>query len=1081
MPRAWRQWREKICALLGVDPERPLRDQPLPQPWFLFPVQHELTQDEAEDLFATLRSYLLSSTNGSVVGIRDRLGFLAPEASIPFLYGMRYIAFARAGNRRYWPHFLRMMFDNRLDYNDVAVGLASTTAELWMRLAAYTRYALYHPTEGPINIKWPLAHAGLLPVHKDTLEDFGMDLLQHDREILDETVALESDEFVLRFLDWLRRQPNQSRAPYSLLMQSTRPERFTLAELGQRWLYLESARLEAQLSASQAGPSNMLVPRRRLHYKATTNQIGIVFSLGRHRLGQDVTLIWNNQTLQPTYKDLSQQHERVFDKQFLPVFGPNWPDTARIEIAPDTSITISMPTLDNNARKSQGVVFDAKTGNQTKRWRLNEHYEVLVSGRLLDAGNPDRLFVEWFDMGLPQGLWPEHRLLQVCTHNSESFSDLSAEDLQTLEETAESLGLPSFEHHFRARVRLIGGDLLDYGQEEGPIFKTITPPYVEVTGIRDIPRRIDFQRKHDQTGEFILLDQLRLLPAQQTDSHIVELPIHSLTHGHYRISVESEYADFVLVDESIIQDASDPFALHVQAYLVNADGHKVTMPNRHALAEDASDYTLVVKAWPGAELQLQVAGTAGVKPWVFPLEVGQSGEWIASLSYLPIPWGGVPAGNVELHIGWRSLFTQTVVAEDTTYCSLAEFEPSLRVNSNETQFVFSCQGRLNGAYEDIAFYGYLLSPVPWERSPRYFAVNVSEDGRFTGSVILRWQPGWFVLGDYRLLQRGDSLIVAVRQLLDVPTAQSLTLTAADLAQDMGEYISTWNIIANRINNVPYPVALVQYLQLADSLHSLQLVLDFLTVRSSWISVNRWDEWPQLLPLIRQNAPVALFRRYMPTGQFAQPVMNVHIAATPERIDMGSVEFGFQNTHSLSDGYLVRALHLDVERIVVLPSTSLQACVSCGLILPRAEFRDHARPYVDSPDCSARNNSFVPFVTGELNTSDYVAIGVLADPESELMRIRKYLAEFIRLRQLPSQEYRDLVNDLKPLCPDDINPTDWLAGLISALDALARLRRCVQRTASVSIADVGRLGGQLVGYERAIARVVDALSLDPASY
>lgn len=1080
MSGAWQQWHGKISTLLGVDPKRPLRDQPLPQPWFLFPVQRELTQDEAEDLFATLRSYLLSSPDGSVAGIRERLELLTPDASLPFLYGMRYIAFARAGNRRYWPHFLRMMFDNRLGYNDVAVGLASTTAELWMRLAAYTRYALYHPTEGPINIKWPLAHAGLLPVHKDTLEDFGMSLFQHDREIFDETVALESDEFVLRFLDWLRREPNQSRAPYSLLMQSTRPERFTLAELGQHWLSLESSRLEVHLSASQAGHSNLLVPRRRLHYRATSNQIGIVFSLGRLKLGQNATLIWNNQTVYPTYKDLSQQRERVFDKQFLPVFSPNWPDSARIEIAPDTSITISMPTLDSNARKSQGVVFDAKTGNQTKRWRLSEHYEVLVSGRLLDSGNPERLFAEWFDMGTPEGHWPEHRLLQVCTHNLNSLNDLSAEDLQTLEETAESLGLPSFEHHFQARVRLFGGDLLDYGQEEGPIFKTTSPPYVEVTGIRDIPRRIDFQRKHDRAGEFILLDQLRLLPGPQRDSQIIELPTHLLTQGHYRVSVDGEYADFVLVNESITQKTSDPVALHVQAYLVNSDGQKVAMPNRHALTEDTSNYKLVVKAWPGAELQLQVAVTADVKSWVFPLEVGQSGEWIAPISYLPIPWRLVPAGNLELHIGWRSLFTQTIIATDTNYCSLAEFEPSVRTNSSRTQFVFSCQGKLNGAYNDIAFYGYLLPSVPWERSPRYFSINVSEDGSFTGSVILRWQPGWFVLGDFRLLERDDSLIVAVRQLLDVPAAETLTLTATDLVQDISQHIFAWTVIANRISNVSYPVALTQYLRLADALYSLQLVLNFLTVQRSWISFNRWDEWPQLLPLIEQNAPIALFRGHMLTGQYAQPVMNVHLAVTPAKISIGSIEFSFQNAHLLTDGCLVRVMHLDVERIVLLPSTSLQACVSCGLILPRSAFRDHARPYVDIPDCSAKSTSFVPFVTGELNTSDYIAIGVLVDPQTELMRIRQYLAEFIRLQQLPSQDYRDLVNDLKPLCPDDINPAEWLAGLINALDALANLRRCFQRTASISTADVGRLGSQLVGYDRAIALVLDTLSLDLSS-
>jgi len=79
----------------------------LPRPWFLVPTKPELTEDQAGDLVSTVAQYLMPSATESVGRIRDRLEQLTPDASLPFLYAMRYIGYARARQHRYWPEFRR--------------------------------------------------------------------------------------------------------------------------------------------------------------------------------------------------------------------------------------------------------------------------------------------------------------------------------------------------------------------------------------------------------------------------------------------------------------------------------------------------------------------------------------------------------------------------------------------------------------------------------------------------------------------------------------------------------------------------------------------------------------------------------------------------------------------------------------------------------------------------------------------------------------------------------------------------------------------------------------------------------------
>lgn len=717
------------------------------------------------------------------------------------------------------------------------------------------------------------------------------------------------------------------------------------------------------------------------------------------------------------------------------------------------------------------MVFEIGSGNQTKRWQLGEHYYVLVTGKHLDEGRPEALFADWYELGTPQGRWQDYRLLQVRTHDEVQWADFSASDFRKMEEAADALGLPSFEHHFRPRIRLIGGVLLAQTPGVGMVFPKGDPPYVEIIGVREQSVRLVLQREDGRTGEYRGIGLLYAQASSESRSILIELPEIVQTEGRYRICAGGDCVDFRLADSAVSVGTADPAELRLDLSLTNVDGHTVVSPNRHMLEARGDEYELRVEAWPGADLELRVAAAAGTRSTVLPVLAGSDGTWSATIEELPIPWQSPPDGDVLLEIGWRGLFTRRIVAEDEAYCDIARFEHELRRSSDATRYVFSCTGRVIGVAKDVSLYGYLLPSPPWQSPPRLFEVAVDGEGEFEGTVILDWQPVWFVLGDQRLLEQGDALIVGIRQLEErTSPARQRRPDEVDVARVNVSGVIPWHRLVRRVRQVEHPAGLAAYVRVAEVLLGLTQIRGFLTAWPSWKPITRWEDLVRELPARQRDAPVALFRKRISKGETAQATAQVRIEVSDKAVERGKVTFVFVESQPTVGGELVSA----ETRIVVVPNGALQACTKCNLVLPTAGFDGHVRPYVELPSCTALKKSLVPYTHGKPNLEDYVVVGVLLDPEKELLRVRANIDAFRRQPRSASEECRALIVKLKPLILASENGETWLAGLVDALDTLLELRRRVQSGRLIAMSELDVRWSRLGAYGEALVIVTGLL-------
>lgn len=127
----WDHWQTKVRDVVGLPQGRSLREIDLVPPWFLVPQHDELREDEAADLFDTIRRTLLPLTRSvrvlqAIWGVRE----LRSEDCLPLLYAMRHVARESGSIGRYWPAFHEEILDGQLELRDVQSRLAPELAQV---------------------------------------------------------------------------------------------------------------------------------------------------------------------------------------------------------------------------------------------------------------------------------------------------------------------------------------------------------------------------------------------------------------------------------------------------------------------------------------------------------------------------------------------------------------------------------------------------------------------------------------------------------------------------------------------------------------------------------------------------------------------------------------------------------------------------------------------------------------------------------------------------------------------------------------------------------------------------------------
>src|SRR5215213_6183607 len=129
-------WVRRIYTILGIS-----KLENVPSPWFLVPAedQYELSDSEAQLLFGALRARLFAGQSRPTVGrIKQNLYRLADEEQVVLLYALRHIALRGAGQNRYWPLCLDMLFEKKIPLESLQITLASVLTEQWLHIYQIT-------------------------------------------------------------------------------------------------------------------------------------------------------------------------------------------------------------------------------------------------------------------------------------------------------------------------------------------------------------------------------------------------------------------------------------------------------------------------------------------------------------------------------------------------------------------------------------------------------------------------------------------------------------------------------------------------------------------------------------------------------------------------------------------------------------------------------------------------------------------------------------------------------------------------------------------------------------------------------
>jgi len=510
----WAEWIQRIYKILGL-PEGFSLDAPsLPRPFLLAPRSRELSKSEASDLFCAVRGYLLGGleTPTTAGPIRHRIQSMSSEQSLPVLYSMRYVARNWGRPHRYWPEFCEKVLDNQIDLGTLRVGLASDFRNLWLRLYLQTDRALFYPREGRANIKWPIAHAGLLPRDLELLRSYGIALKEHWDPTLEELpyqLTCEIDDFLLDLLDWL----DTSAYANDRLREMLDPDNsvsFSLADLARRWLIQHFNELDQEQIGDYVVKKKR--PQVRIRYNANSAQLEAVLSetLWPGRMEKISIRFGETEASLQTIYDPKKDSTHTLSMT-LPLSKPFWDQSAIISTDNDR-IRVSVLSSPFETKRERGaLLFRIGSGRRTRQWAVGEQYYLLAPDQILKQEWVSAIFSNCIPLGPPQGSWAGYDTLLVTARDPLEDADRSEFDARLeeindlLAQAAAGLSLPGLTDIYLPRAQALGGELIsDQGNLDS--FALGSLPFFQVTG--QWGSTVKAELKCWRNGKYVAIDSV---------------------------------------------------------------------------------------------------------------------------------------------------------------------------------------------------------------------------------------------------------------------------------------------------------------------------------------------------------------------------------------------------------------------------------------------------------------------------------------------------------------------------------------------------------------------------------------------
>lgn len=1023
----WDYWQSKIRGILGVPKQKSLRETDLMRPWFLVPQHDELSEDEAAELFATVRRKLLGPVlRPRVMHAIRCVRNLEPEDSLPLLYAMRHVGRERGSIGRYWPAFHEAILDGQLELRDVQVRLAPELAQVWLRLYEHTHGALYYPREGRRFIKWPLAHAGLLRDDEEVLWAFGTTLATEYGG--DPSVAPllpdDLDEFLLSLLDWLEQTGRFVDSRLARLVRKRDGTDVTIGELAQRWLRNKWEQIVKEKDGR--GVSRTRLIRRYLRYDATRHSLLLVLRESAWAGRVEVRLQWGDLEVPVRTRFISSEYKTECSLMEIPIRFPSWLDEASLIVGGERYL-LRLP----KAPKNRGLVFRADNGRATRQWELSEEYYILLPTDQFRENMADVLFEEWVPLGPPSGEWNGYELLWVRTNDPlqvDSRNEVKAgitDIVSRLEEATQKLGLPSFGHLWRPRLYLVGGTCVKASEKE-EAYSVNAVPWLEARGIWNEMLSLTLAKWDKGRDDFVSQATLELPPPRASVGQIVELWHNGIeaSEGQYLLEIDSTpHSAFYLVQPPITSDL-DRFEVCLE---VDEDNR---LARTEGLARrDLDRGELVARAWPLAELSLEIS--CGTWARTLSIRMDDGGEWRQWWRDLGV--GGLPDGPVNLTLSWRGLTKARLVFADVPF--IAEDDIELGWIYEEQKQILEVTATVSNKGQSRQSRVVILGSRPWDGQIWEKTVDLADNGLFQTRIqIERDRANWLVIlpGDPTRQDREQQPWL-VKTLSEVSARwyYSLELLGGDLWD-------TWRMLVRQLQEVSLPPGLHNLLDLSGLGSFLDEYPELVALRPKWLIVDKLSALEQLAnwaPL-GLEPPTILFASLPPgfiasdvvvTSSHLRPFSVNQLAKAVEREGEGEIPLSYGSRTLLSSLHLIRAAndwHFEVhikERVYT--------CSKCGLILPVDEFWDHQPPIASLPCCTEKSPSFTSHQPGT-SVKVYLAApwnpGALLDC---LITLILYLASGDESRVPPRAEpWLDKLEAAYYGQQQNQNPENWLKGL-----------------------------------------------------
>jgi len=910
-------WVDRIKKILNFD-ERAASSVG----WLLIPVDgDEVSDEEAQVLFEALRSHLFNGrSRPDLSTIKGKLHALSPDERIVLLYALRYIALKGAGQNRYWPLCHKMLFDEKIELQALQVSLAPEFTDQWFIFYRQVQGRLFFPHHGKRNIKWPLAHAGLLIRDKELLHHFHHDLARSWRK--DEfQLLLEPDgidDFALELEEWLKY--NDAYESFAFAITSDERGLITL-ELAQHYL--------ASIQNNQSDTDSSLVSTpltrrtRNIVYNSYTQQIELHIRLYFATSQGDLSVEWQQHQRRCRMDPTHTRYDIV-----LPLTTPHWPEFATFT-GEHRSEWIRLPKSIGSAP----VVFDANTGQRVRTWQFGEEYYLLLPIKQRIDGDLQRLFASYEAAPSIVGAWYSHALwyVKIITLNGDTPQTLSE-----INELADTFDLPLFAYG-EIHVQLVGGLLL---HRDPPQYAFTEQPSIQLSGLWERELQIEHQVWDANQVRVLKTTTATVAPQVGTTTHVLRYEPSPIPITWHILLLNGRTA----AQWGIVSNQTAPSATLLAATLkVYVD--RETILTRIS-SQDLLGSMLVITAWPYAGVHLWGYDEKNTRIFQ-PLRLDETGvltiafkettlaQFADRAFTMDIRWRGMPVSESVTCYTPRSIHSDSILIE--------RHDTSLHVMANIVQGAVSSRILL------VA-----LGLRPWAGEIWQTTVPSNRDGWI--DTTLGVDPSavhWLLFFQQRSNQQ--IVFLGIYSLVDQHSPQSI-----DNDIQNGRLRSQWYKLIKLLDGEDLPHRLQHLIQRTHFEQFWDEMQQKYLVAYGWRELNTVALIDVVQHLLETGIQIPqAVCEWIPSVETANPHANVlaihdlaHFKQTLHQLHQPvalEIRYAVDNSHRI-DAHVQWELDEDDYKLRVCAPEKLSICPQCRLVLN--QHTEHAHWTQSNTQCSS---------------------------------------------------------------------------------------------------------------------------------